>query len=136
MRKYQLSTILALALVVVVLGWYFLSQPKSPGPKTEEPVSVSDQVKKLDIETFSLSGTVKSVEAKALIFETGMVLDEEIVNLDFKANVSASTKISKQVQGQSIKLSEIKSGDIIVVYTKTNPYENLIVEADKIELVK
>lgn len=97
----------------------------------------------LKIETYSSSGQVKAAEDDRIVVTVGQVTTgkqgNELRYFDKTVYFGAETKFFRRIEAGRSDFTQASKADIapgkdVTVYTKTNPYDNDVFAADRIDI--
>jgi DMSO reductase anchor subunit len=136
------QTLVAFMLVVglggVISAYLLYSSKPKVISSTEQP--------QLAIKEYSINAKVTSLTADQITVTTTAVQTQNGISTVVDTNKFITTNLSTpvtqtivnqtQIQTTSALLSDIKVGDLITVYTHTNPNDSDFIPANKIEILK
>ena len=131
-QKFVIITLIIAALVVGGV-WYY-SRPADNN--TAEEKLVTEQVKDLKVQEFSLAGTITKIEEGQFKFKTGTVKDTEqgrrYVEEEKVVTFLPQTQFFMTNLNNKSSAKDLKTGQQLTVYTLQNPFERTQILASKI----
>ncbi len=138
-KNFERVSILAIliGILVIIAGWYAAIKIMS---LQVEQVYLDD-LKNLDVKSFSLNGKVTELNLPKLSLEVGQVVStnkgNELVYKTFNGVVNNDTSYFKKMEDQTFGpalIEDLHLADTVTIYTSQNPYENNELTIIRIEI--
>lgn len=128
----KVTTVVVIVILVLGVGWLYLRAPGTP-PKPAPPDTSQEAAKALKQ---TVIGTVGNIIDSTVYFTAGAESKRVVLSADAKITkqVKAKTK-DGAIQLVDVKISDIKKGNVIVVYYDTVSASGLEYTSSKIQII-
>jgi hypothetical protein len=114
--------------IITVGTWLSLSRDQAPTPSSDESnKTLLEMADESNVKTFSLKGTVYKLEPNRIYFNTGYVQKTEQGNQFVEKEIQVLFNHTTVFYKGNFKAigtsSELKTGNVITVYTNENPLD-------------